>query len=129
MFTSASPGSGTRGSFRVLRDGGREATGRTLSIRVHGAGPLSDLIAKGLRCSGARVGRFSHANAAGAPAGVDLMVLADYLATDPRLRRRNPPDVLKTVKPRQLSPTVDQHAESAHSRRGCRHPERGGRLG
>jgi bacteriocin biosynthesis cyclodehydratase domain-containing protein len=72
---------------RVLRDGGREATGRTLSIRVHGAGPLSDLIAEGLRCSGARVGRSSHANAAGAPAGVDLVVLADYLTTDPRLRR------------------------------------------
>ena len=37
--------------------------------------------------------------------------------------QRNPPDL------KQLSPTVDQHAESAHSRRSCGYPERGGRLG
>jgi hypothetical protein len=29
----------------------------------------------------------SHGNAAGAPAGVDLVVLADSLASDPRLLR------------------------------------------
>jgi bacteriocin biosynthesis cyclodehydratase domain-containing protein len=63
------------------------AAGRTLSIRVHGSGPLSELVADGLRCSGARVGRSSHANAAGAPAGVDLMVLADTITAEPRLLR------------------------------------------
>ena len=60
---------------------------RALSIRVHGDGPLSALLADGLRCSGARVGVTSHGNAAGAAAGVDLVVLADALATDPRLLR------------------------------------------
>lgn len=64
-------------------DGGR----RALSIRVHGDGPLSELLIEGLRCSGARVSRSSHATAAGAPAGVDLVVLADSLAADPRLVR------------------------------------------
>lgn len=59
----------------------------TLSIRVHGCGPLAELLVEGLRCSGARVGHTSHANAAGAPAGVDLVVLADWLAADPRLLR------------------------------------------
>lgn len=68
------------------RPRGRSA-GRALSIRVHGAGPLSELVAQGLRCSGARVGRSRHVTAAGAPAGVDLMVLTDSLTTDPRLLR------------------------------------------
>jgi hypothetical protein len=61
------------------------ACARALSIRVHGGGPLSDLLADGLRCSGARVSRSSHA--AGVVAGVDLVVLADALAADPRLVR------------------------------------------
>ena len=63
----------------------RRPRGRALSIRVNGAGPLSELLADGLRRSGARVAR--SANAAGAPAGVDLVVLADQLAADPRLVR------------------------------------------
>ena len=63
------------------------AAGRALSIRVHGCGPLSELLTDGLRRSGARLSRSSHANAAGAPAGVDLVVLADTLAADPRLLR------------------------------------------
>lgn len=58
---------------------------RALSVRVHGSGPLSGLLADGLRCSGARVSRSSHS--AGAVAGVDLVVLADNLAADPRLVR------------------------------------------
>lgn len=61
--------------------------GRCLSIRVHGAGPLSDLLAEGLRCSGARVSRAGHGTAAVAVNGVDLVVLADSLAADPRLVR------------------------------------------
>jgi len=72
------------GAVRVHR---RAPSGRALSIRVHGAGPLSELVADGLRCSGARVGTSSHGNASGAPAGVDLVVLADSLASDPRLLR------------------------------------------
>lgn len=72
------------GVLRVERsDSGR----RALSIRVHGCGPLSQMLVDGLRCSGARVGQTSHANAAGAAAGVDLVVLADTLAADPRLLR------------------------------------------
>lgn len=63
------------------------AGGRTLSIRVHGAGPLTTELTAGLRCSGARVTVSSHAGAAGAPAGVDLLLLTDYLGTDPRLLR------------------------------------------
>ena len=59
--------------------------GQALSIRVHGCGPLSSLLLDGLRCSGARVSQTGHANAAGS--GVDLVVLADWLAPDPRLLR------------------------------------------
>ena len=73
-------------SAGVLQTGTRTPS-PTLSIRVHGCGPLSELLIAGLRCSGARVGHTSHANATGAPAGVDLVVLADWLAADPRLLR------------------------------------------
>jgi bacteriocin biosynthesis cyclodehydratase domain-containing protein len=74
----------------VLQSGARTASSkspRALSVRVHGCGPLSELLMSGLRCSGARVGHTSHANTAGARAGVDLVVLADWLAADPRLLR------------------------------------------
>ena len=69
---------------RVLRaetDGG----GRTLSIRVHGRGPLSELLVEGLRCSGARVSQTSRSHAAAS--GADLVVLADTLVAAPRLVR------------------------------------------
>ena len=78
------------GSLRaagVLRASDRRPTGRSLAVRVHGCGPLSAMLTDGLRCSGARVSQTSHGNAAGAPAGVDLVVLADYLGTDQRLVR------------------------------------------
>ena len=71
----------------VVRRCARRRSVRTLSIRVHGCGPLSAMLTEGLRCSGARVSHSSHANAARAPAGVDLVVLADYLGADPRLLR------------------------------------------
>jgi hypothetical protein len=71
----------------VAPAGSARAGARALSIRVHGGGPLSDLLADGLRCSWARVSRSSHGNAAGAVSGVDLVVLADTLAADPRLVR------------------------------------------
>jgi bacteriocin biosynthesis cyclodehydratase domain-containing protein len=73
----------------VLRPEGADdrRAGRALSIRVHGDGPLSGLLADGLRCSGARVGTTAHGNAVGAAAGVDLVVLSDALTADPRLVR------------------------------------------
>ncbi len=73
----------------VLRAEGAEgrSAGRALSIRVHGDGPLSELLAEGLRCSGARVGRTTYSHGAGAAVDVDLVVLADTLAADTRLVR------------------------------------------
>ncbi len=76
----------TAGALRAEAGEGRP-TGRALSIRVHGDGPLSELLADGLRCSGARVGRTAHGHGAGAAIDVDLVVLADTLAADPRLVR------------------------------------------
>ena len=76
----------TAGALRAEAGDGRPA-GRALSIRVHGDGPLSQLLADGLRCSGARVGRTTHGHGAGAAIDVDLVVLADTLAADPRLVR------------------------------------------
>lgn len=60
---------------------------RTVSLRVHGRGPLSDLLVESLRCSSAVVRRSSHPHAAVSAAGTDLVVLADYLVPDPRLVR------------------------------------------
>lgn len=60
---------------------------RTVSLRVHGRGPLSDLLVESLRCSSAVVRRSSHPHAAVRHAGTDLVVLSDYLVTDPRLVR------------------------------------------
>lgn len=60
---------------------------RSASIRIHGRGPLSDLLAGALRCSGAKV-RQSRLNHAGAtPATTDLVVLSDILVADPRVLR------------------------------------------
>lgn len=60
---------------------------RSASVRVHGRGPLSELLAGGLCCSGARVRRSTHPHARGVAAATDLVVLADYQVTDPRLRQ------------------------------------------
>lgn len=73
------------GALRAVAAAGGRASSRSLSIRVCGAGPLADLLMEGLRCSGARVGHSGQT--AGVPAGVDLMVLTDYLAAEPRLLR------------------------------------------
>lgn len=58
---------------------------RAAAIRVHGSGPLSDLLLASLRCSGVRLSqsRRTHAGAGGA----DLAVLTDYLVADPRVVR------------------------------------------
>jgi bacteriocin biosynthesis cyclodehydratase domain-containing protein len=61
--------------------------GRSASIRVHGRGPLSDLLVDALRCSGARVTHSSQPHAAASGAGTDLVVLSDYLVVDPRMLR------------------------------------------
>ncbi|MGW4097423.1 cyclodehydratase [Mycobacterium sp. NPDC004974] len=58
---------------------------RSASIRVHGRGPLSDLLANGLRCSGAKVRRSTNPHSRNVAASTDLVVLADDQITDPRL--------------------------------------------
>ncbi|KKW65770.1 cyclodehydratase [Mycolicibacterium elephantis] len=58
---------------------------RAAAVRIHGSGPLSDLLSTALRCSGARV-THSARNNAGAPSEpTDLVVLSDYLVADPRV--------------------------------------------
>jgi hypothetical protein len=59
---------------------------RCASVRVHGRGPLSDLLASALRCSGARVTRSSITRAT-PPDTTDLVVLSDFLVADPRVLR------------------------------------------
>jgi hypothetical protein len=61
--------------------------GRAASIRVHGRGPLSDLLVDALRCSGTRTKHSSQPHAVVHPEGTDLVVLADYLVAEPRLVR------------------------------------------
>lgn len=60
---------------------------RSASIRIHGRGPLSDLLAGALRCSGARVRCAATPHAAAPPDGTDLVVLADFLVTEPQVLR------------------------------------------
>ena len=71
---------------RVVTQCGR-ARGRAASIRIHGRGPLSQLLADALRCSGARIAHSSQPHAAVAAGTVDLVVLSDYLVADPRMVR------------------------------------------
>lgn len=65
----------------------RPAHTRSASIRIHGRGPLSDLLASALRCSGARVRQSRLNHAAVTPGTTDLVVLSDVLVADPRLLR------------------------------------------
>jgi bacteriocin biosynthesis cyclodehydratase domain-containing protein len=74
-------------SAGVVTRGRRQTGGRAASIRVHGRGPLSDLLMEALRCSGARIAHSSQPHAAVSRAAVDLVVLADYLVADPRMVR------------------------------------------
>ncbi|MGV0741693.1 cyclodehydratase [Mycolicibacterium sp. XJ870] len=60
---------------------------RTAAIRIHGRGPLSELLAGALRCSGARVTRSAKPHASALPGPTDLVVLADYLVAEPRVLR------------------------------------------
>jgi bacteriocin biosynthesis cyclodehydratase domain-containing protein len=70
----------------ATRDG-RQRPGRSASIRVHGRGPLSELLVESLRCSGARIKQSSQPHAVMTPAGADLVVLSDCLIADPRMLR------------------------------------------
>jgi len=65
----------------------RQSRGRAPSIRVHGRGPLSELLVEALRCSGARIAQSSQPHAAVSHTAVDLVVLSDYLVADPRMVR------------------------------------------
>lgn len=58
---------------------------RSASIRIHGRGPLSDLLASSLRCSGARVRNSSLGHASVTAATTDLVLLSDYLVADPHV--------------------------------------------
>ena len=60
---------------------------RSASIRIHGRGPLSDLLASALRCSGARIKHSSLRHAAVTADTTDLVVLSDSLVADPRMLR------------------------------------------
>lgn len=64
-----------------------QQSSRSASIRVHGRGPLTQLLVDGLRCSGALIKHSSQPHAVMGPDGADLVVLSDYLVTDPRLVR------------------------------------------
>ncbi|MEE3750675.1 cyclodehydratase [Mycobacterium intracellulare] len=61
--------------------------GRAPSVRVHGRGPLSELLMESLRCSGARIAHSSQPHAAVSAGDVDLVVFSDYLVADPRMVR------------------------------------------
>lgn len=65
----------------------RPAMVRTPTVRIHGRGPLSDLLLANLRCSGARVGQSRAPKASAPPENTDLVILADYLVAEPRLLR------------------------------------------
>lgn len=71
----------------VARRAAQPRTGRSPSIRVHGRGPLSELLVDALRCSGARVKHSSQPHAVASTATTDLVVLSDYLVVDPRMLR------------------------------------------
>jgi hypothetical protein len=71
----------------VATRGHRQRPARSASIRVHGRGPLSELLIESLRCSGARVKQSSQPHAAVSAAEADLVVLSDNLVADPRMLR------------------------------------------
>ncbi|MCV7227069.1 cyclodehydratase [Mycolicibacterium komossense] len=71
----------------VARPAPTHPVGRTASIRIHGRGPLSDLLVDALRCSGARIKHSSQPHAVVRPEATDLVVLSDYLVAEPRMVR------------------------------------------
>lgn len=71
----------------VARPGAAPAEGRAASIRVHGRGPLSDVLIDTLRGTGVRVSHSSAPHAVVRREHTDLVVFSDYLIADPRLVR------------------------------------------
>jgi bacteriocin biosynthesis cyclodehydratase domain-containing protein len=77
----------------ALRDSGLmvETTSRrrtrSASIRIHGRGPLSDLLTGALRCSGARITHSNLRHAVVSAETADLVVLSDSLVADPKMQR------------------------------------------
>jgi hypothetical protein len=71
----------------VATRGRRQRPARSASVRVHGRGPLSELLIDALRCSGARVKHSSQPHAAVNSGDSDLVVLSDNLVADPRMLR------------------------------------------
>jgi bacteriocin biosynthesis cyclodehydratase domain-containing protein len=71
----------------VATRGRRQRPTRSASIRVHGRGPLCELLIESLRCSGARVKQSSQPHAVVSAAEADLVVLSDNLVADPRMLR------------------------------------------
>jgi hypothetical protein len=71
----------------IATRGHRQRPVRSASIRVHGRGPLSELMIESLRRSGARVKQTSQPHAAVTSAEADLVVLSDNLVADPRMLR------------------------------------------
>jgi bacteriocin biosynthesis cyclodehydratase domain-containing protein len=71
----------------AVRSQRRRRPGRAASVRIHGQGPLSELLLDGLRCSEARTRHSRQPHAAVTAADTDLVVLADYLVADPRMVR------------------------------------------
>ncbi|WP_199253726.1 cyclodehydratase [Mycolicibacterium mengxianglii] len=71
----------------VARPSRTDRPGRAPAIRVHGRGPLADLVLEALRCSGARIKHSSQPHALVNAEGIDLVVLTDFLVADPRLLR------------------------------------------
>jgi bacteriocin biosynthesis cyclodehydratase domain-containing protein len=69
---------------RVAQAGPRTPEGRSPAIRVHGSGPLADLLVEGLRRSGARLSHTTHPHARVRAQTTDLVVLTDALVADPR---------------------------------------------
>lgn len=65
----------------------RDHQRRAVSIRVHGRGPLSDLLVEALRCSGSRIRHSSQPHASVSRDSTDLVVLSDNLVADPRMVR------------------------------------------
>lgn len=61
--------------------------GRAAAVRIHGRGPLSDLLAGALRCSGARLSHSTRTDTGAPSEPTDLVVFADYLVADPRMVR------------------------------------------
>lgn len=65
----------------------RRAAARSVTIRIHGRGPLSDLLTGALRCTSTRVTQSSQPHAVVTADRADLVVLTDALIADPRVVR------------------------------------------